>query len=52
MEMADDDFRTLLKRVFPDLPSYHIDALAKIAKKKERKPSSFDRLTKMMGGVM
>ena len=37
VEMGDDDFRDLLKSVLPEMPSYHIDALVKIAKKGERK---------------
>ena len=33
VEMADDDLRELLKGIFADMPSYHIDALVAIAKK-------------------
>ena len=50
--MGDDDFRSLLKSIFPDMPSYHIDALVKISKKKERGEGSIDRLSKLVGGFM
>ena len=33
VEMGDSDFRDLLKSIFPEMPSYHIDALVKIAKR-------------------
>ena len=33
VDMADDDFRNLLKSIFPEMPSYHIEAVIKIAKK-------------------
>ena len=52
VEMGDSDFRDLLKSIFPEMPSYHIDALVKIAKKKERKEPVMDRLTRIAGGVM
>ena len=32
VDMADEDLRDLLKALFPEMPSYHIDALVKIAK--------------------
>ena len=37
VEMGDEEFRELLKGILPEMPSYHIDALVKIAKKNERK---------------
>lgn len=52
IEMADEDFRDVLKSVFPEMPSYHIDALVAIAKKGERKPNTMDRVSKMVGGIM
>lgn len=52
VEMADDDLRDLLKALFPEMPSYHIDALVAIAKQKDRKPNTINRLSKMLGGVM
>ena len=50
--MGDDDFRNVLTSIFPEMPSYHIDALVSIAKKNERKPNNLSRISKMIGGVM
>ena len=52
VEMADEDFRDLLKSIFTEMPSYHIDALVKIAKKDQRREPNIDRLSKLIGGVM
>lgn len=52
VEMADDDFRDLLKSIFPEMPSYHIDGLIKIAKKGQRKQNNVDRISKLVGGIM
>lgn len=52
VEMADDDFRKLLRKLFPDVPSYHIDALIKIARKKDRKERQIDRITSLLGGPL
>lgn len=52
IEMSDDDFRDLLKGIFPEMPSYHIDALIKITKKPQRKPNKIERLSKLVGGIM
>ena len=52
VEMGDDDFRNLLKSIFKDMPSYHIDALVRIAKKDQRGEGSIDRLSKLVGGLM
>ena len=50
--MNDNDFRDLMKRIFPEMPSYHIDGVIKIAKKGERKETTVDRLSKLVGGIM
>ena len=50
--MNDNDFRDLMKRIFPEMPSYHIDGVIKIAKKGERKENTVDRLSKLVGGIM
>lgn len=50
--MGDEEFRDLLKALFPNMPSYHIDALVTIAKKPVRRQNNIDRLSKMLGGVM
>ena len=52
VEMADEDFRDLLKAILPEMPSYHIDALVKIAKQPKRKQNTVDRISKVIGGVM
>ena len=52
VEMNDNDFRDLMKRIFPEMPSYHIDGVIKIAKKGERKENTVDRLSKLVGGIM
>ena len=36
VEMGDIEFRDLLKLIFPEMPSYHIEALVKVARKPKR----------------
>ena len=50
--MGDEDFRNLLKQIFKDMPSYHIDALVRITKKGQRKQPTIERLSNMLGGIM
>ena len=52
IDMGDEEFRDLLKALFPNMPSYHIDALVSIAKKPERRQNNIERLSKMLGGIM
>ena len=50
--MGDDDFRELLKKLFPELPSYHINDIVKLVKAKERKERQVDRLSRLTGGFI
>ena len=52
VEMSDKEFRKLLKKIFPDMPGFHIDALVAIAKEKERPTKLVDRITKLTGSLI
>jgi hypothetical protein len=52
VEMGDDEFREMLKTLFPNLPSYHVNDIVKLVKKKERKERQIDRLTRLTGGLI
>ena len=50
--MSDQEFRNLLKAMFPQMPGYHIQAVVKLAKKKERPEPALDRMSKVVGGIL
>ena len=52
VDMSDQEFRTLLKSIFPDMPGFHIDALVKLVKQKERPEKLVDRMTRLTGGIL
>lgn len=51
VEMAEGEFRALMKKLFPNIPSYHITAVVRIVRK-DGKESRTERLSRLVGGVV
>jgi hypothetical protein len=49
--MGESEFRELMKKLFPMVPSYHISAVVRIVKK-DGKESRHERLARLVGGVV
>lgn len=51
IDMSEAELRELLKKVFETAPSYHINSVARLAKK-GKKEGRFERLARITGGVI
>ena len=51
VDMAEAEFRELMKKLFPQIPTYHISAVVRIVKK-DGKESRMERLSRLVGGVV
>jgi hypothetical protein len=51
VEMSEHELRELLKKVFGTVPSYHINAVARLVKK-DGKESKFEGLARRSGGLI
>ena len=51
VDMLEGEFRDLLKKLFPDVPSSHINAIVRTVKMKGKK-KRFDTLVERVGGLM
>lgn len=50
VEMSEHELRMLMKSLFPTVPSYHINAVSRMAKKGKRE-SRMDGLVRRSGGI-
>lgn len=51
VDMLEAEFRDLLKKVFPDVPSSHIHSIVRTVRMKGKK-KRFDTLVERVGGIM
>ena len=51
VDMGEAEFRELMKKLFPHVPTYHISAVVRIVKK-EGNESRHERLSRLLGGVL
>ena len=51
VEMGEAEFRNLLKKLFPQIPTYHISAVVRIVRK-DGKESRHERLARLVGGAV
>ena len=51
VEMGEAEFRELLGKLFPQIPTYHISAIVRIVRK-DGKESRHERLSRLLGGVL
>ena len=49
--MGEGEFRSLLKSLFPDVPSYHVRTVVRLVKQ-EGKKGRFQTITERLGGVI
>ena len=52
IDMSDKEFRQLLKKVFPDMPGFHIEALIGLVKEKERPERLISKLERLTGSII
>ena len=51
VEMGEAEFRELLKKLFPQIPTYHIAAVVRIVKK-DGKEGRHERMARLLGGMV
>jgi hypothetical protein len=51
VEMTEHELRSLMKDLFPDVPSYHINAVTRLAKQ-DGKESRLEGLLRRSGGIV
>lgn len=49
VQMGEGEFRSLMKALFPDVPSYHINTVVRLTKS-EGKKGRFSTITDRLGG--
>jgi len=51
VDMSESELRGLLKQIFETAPSFHINSVARLAKK-GKKESRMEKITRMSGGLI
>ena len=51
IEMSESEFRELLKSMFAEVPSYHLNTVVRLVRQ-ANKPKRMDVLTKRLGGII
>jgi hypothetical protein len=51
IEMSEGEFRDLLKSMFSDVPSYHLNTVVRLVRQGDKK-KRLDVLSKRLGGIM